>query len=126
MGRATQSAEESKRIPKVLTVVIQLLLVLFLASVVIASVNLGLNVQSTLEGNATVNVLQKAITRLDLTADTRLIFRTMLNIANGFESNTSPILTDRFSYYSSLLTTTLNQLLSAQNFLDYDPGYQDS
>lgn len=85
--------------PKSLKLVVQLLFILLSVSIVIASINLAFSVSNKQQSVATVNVLRKAIDRINFTSNCRLIARSMIDIANGYESNESPILPDRFTHY---------------------------
>ena len=106
--RNFESLDNNSSMPKSLKLVVQLLFILLSVSIVIASINLAFSVSNKQQSVATVNVLRKAIDRINFTSNCRLITRSLIDIANGYEANESPILPDRFSHYRDQLSTTVN------------------
>jgi UPF0716 family protein affecting phage T7 exclusion len=68
-------------------VVLQLVGFLFLVSLIIASINLGLNIENKNQGSSTLKTVRISMDRVNFTSNTRLILRNLINIANGYEPN---------------------------------------
>ncbi|CDW76681.1 pas domain s-box family protein [Stylonychia lemnae] len=111
--------------PRILKIVIQLILLMFIASITIATVNLVLNIRSHNLSELEVKQVRASMDRVNFSVSIRLLLRTMMNIANGYEPNKSKLLDDRFKVYQGLLRSKAEQLISAQYYLD-NSGYQFS
>lgn len=112
--------------PRSLRIVMQLVVFLFIVSMSIASVNLALNVDNKNKGVATVLALRKSLNRMNLTSASRMLLRSMLNIANGYESRSTSMLSDRFDTYYKLLARTIDGIKASQNALDISKDYKAS
>ncbi len=75
--------------PKTLSLIIKLILLLYLIMVSIASVNLGVTISRQMESENDVRTVKTAYDRMNLLSMNQLLFRVVLNIANGLEPDST-------------------------------------
>eukprot|EP00347_Sterkiella_histriomuscorum_P022071 403331786 len=108
--------------PRILKIVLQMVILLFLASLTISTVNLGLSIQNQIQSSFEIKTVKAAYDRINHTIGNRMIMRILLNIANGFEPNSSKLIADRFTVYKQLQDERITELKATQQFLD-NSGY---
>eukprot|EP00347_Sterkiella_histriomuscorum_P002941 403366205 len=111
--------------PRILKIVIQLILFMFLVSITIATVNLVLNIQSHNNSELEVRQVRGSMDRVNFSGSIRVLLRSMMNIANGYEQNQSKVLSDRYKSYQDMLRDKTDQLVKTQYYLD-NSGYSYS
>ncbi|CDW88868.1 pas domain s-box family protein [Stylonychia lemnae] len=104
--------------PRILKIVLQMILLLFIASVTISTINLGLNIKNQIQTSFEIRTVKAAYDRINYTINNRLILRVLLNIANGYEPNSSSILKDRFNEFKIMQDKRIANLKETQFFLD--------
>ena len=74
----------------------QLLVLLFVIMVVVASANLGVNVSRQQQSKSDVAVIQLANQLMNYFSMNLLFSRVLLNVANGYEFQSSVLMQNRF------------------------------
>lgn len=85
--------------PRTLILILRLIMSLYLVMLTVASVNLGINVQRQLESEKDVHTVRYAYDRMNWISMNQLLFRVLLNTANGYEPNSTTLIPDRFNTY---------------------------
>lgn len=85
--------------PKTLILILRLIMGLYLIMLTVASVNLGINVQRQIESENDVHTVRYAYDRMNWISMNQLLFRVLLNTANGYEPNSTTLIPDRFNTY---------------------------
>ena len=82
----------NKKTPASLKVVIQFIILIFLVMNIISAINLYLCVTRTTNLTIEIGVEKNGYDRIHFTAKSRIILRSMINMANGYEPMYSEIL----------------------------------
>ena len=83
----------------------------------VSTINMVICRNIVLKGSIEVGYVRDSYSRVGLTAQSRSLVRTMLNVANGVESRTSFMSEDRFALAKSKLNDTSEHLRILQNRL---------
>ncbi|TNV74775.1 hypothetical protein FGO68_gene16630 [Halteria grandinella] len=103
--------------PKTLTLIIRLIVALYFIMVIIAAVNLGINISRQMQSETDVHAVRQAFDRINWISMNQLLVRVLLNIANGYEPERSILIEDRFNRYSTLQEDRVTQLKNTQSLL---------
>ena len=82
--------------PKTLLLIIKLIVALYLIMLIIASVNLGINVTRQTQSENDVHTVRFSYDRMNWVSMNQLLVRVLLNIANKFEPENSILLENRY------------------------------
>lgn len=87
--------------------------------IALASLNLAITITRVNQSAADIETVKQAYDRLTSLAQNLLAMRSLLNIANGYEPDSSTIITDRFSEYhlmqSEVIEDFKNTLAKLEN-----------
>ena len=72
---------------------------MFLISFIVASINLGLNINSSEDQSLDLKMVKASYDKVSYTINLRMLVRVLSNIAQGYEPNVSEVLPNRFSNY---------------------------
>lgn len=90
---------------------------LYFIMVIIASVNLSINITRQMQSESDVHTVRQAFDRINWVSMNQLLVRVLLNIANGYEAEDSILIDDRFVRYSILQEDRVQQLKNTQSLL---------
>ena len=93
-------------------------MVVFLVMVVVSAINLVLALSRNANLVKEVNTVRKSYDRIAFHAKTRLLLRSLINIANGYEPTQSEVSRDRFAAYIVELGRQIGNLKSVQDHMD--------
>lgn len=82
-----------------MSIIIQLVGLLYIIMMAVASVNLGINVTKQNQSDDDIQTVKLAYDRLNSLSVNLVLMRTMINVANGYEPDESLIIKDRFETY---------------------------
>jgi len=89
--------------PRSLKIVMQLLVVVYLVTTSVSSLNMGLNIQRQEEQKSELQLIKASYDRMTCTSAISIILRSILNMANDFEPLNSLFIDDRLTVYIDLL-----------------------
>lgn len=97
--------------------VIRLIVALYLIMLTIACINLGINVTRQRQSQQDIISVMQAYNRMSLVSGNQLLTRVLINLANGYETDSSILLKDRFKTYKGLQAEAILDLAAAQSHL---------
>eukprot|EP00347_Sterkiella_histriomuscorum_P004053 403361925 len=103
--------------PRSLKIILQLMFILYIIMITVSSINLGINISRQKQSEYDVHVVKDANDRMNLVSINLLLSRVLLNIANGFEANSSILIKDRFEEYKEIQREKIQLLRVAQSNL---------
>jgi sensor domain CHASE-containing protein len=82
-----------------LKLITQLIFLVFLLLLVVSTINLALSLRRYEQLQNEVKTVRQSYDRVQINGKTRLLLRGLMNIANGYEPNTSEMTMDRFRMF---------------------------
>ena len=92
----------SQKTPKTLHLIIRLILLLYVIMISVASINLGTTISKQRESEYDVRTVKLSYDTMNVLSMNLLLFRVVLNIANGLEPESSQLIPNRYETYLNL------------------------
>ena len=107
-----------QKISTTLRIMVPLFLAMVTITITVSSVNLLICWSNVIKGTIEAGYVRDSYARVGLTAQSRNLIRTLLNVANNVEPGTSPLTNDRVKLNKMKLNDTAETLREYQNRLN--------
>eukprot|EP00347_Sterkiella_histriomuscorum_P017315 403349855 len=119
----SQFIRDERKTPKLLKIAVQFILLVFVAMIVISSVNFYLAMQRNISLEKEIEILTDSYERSILTVKCKVYLQSLILMANGYENQDSKIQGNKIENIRAQLFYSQEQLRQLQSHIDHDSGW---
>eukprot|EP00347_Sterkiella_histriomuscorum_P016877 403351503 len=101
---------EQRTTPRSMKIMFQLVFILYLIMLIISSINLGINIARQKQSEQDINIVQLNYQRLSQVSKVQLYGRSLYQIANGINSNSTKLIDNRFDKFKEQQKKFIDEL----------------